>query len=61
MPEEPSWEGFDFTPSDERRPHWLILWFAIVLALMAVAAGGAWILAGPDALAWMAGQGRLLQ
>ena len=61
MPEEPSWEGFDFTPSDERRPHWLILWFAIVLALMAVAAGAAWILAGPDALAWMAGQGRLLQ
>jgi hypothetical protein len=61
MPEEPSWEGFDFIPSDERRPHWLILWFAIVLALMAVAAGAAWILAGPDALAWMAGQGRLLQ
>src|SRR5580765_7148755 len=35
MPEENSWEGFDFSPDDERRPLRMILWFAIILALLA--------------------------
>jgi len=60
LPETIAWQDFDFIPDDERRPHRVILWFAIVLALLAVAAGAAWMLAGPDALAAMVRQGQLL-
>jgi hypothetical protein len=61
LPDASHWEGFDFSAIDERRPHRVILWFAIVLALLAVAAAAAWMLAGPDAAASMARQGALLQ
>jgi hypothetical protein len=55
-PEVASWEDFDLTPAKERRPHRAILWFAIMLAVLAVAAGTAWMVAGPDALIALAGQ-----
>ena len=61
LPDAIPWDSFDFSQSYERRPHRLILWFAIGLAVLALAAGAAWVLAGPDALASMARQGRLLQ
>jgi len=54
-PDQPSWDEFDFTPAEENHPHRAILWFALVLALLAAAAGAAWMLAGPDALARLAG------
>jgi hypothetical protein len=60
-PEAIPWDEFDFTPSDERRPRRVILWFAILLALLAVAAGATWMLAGPDALVSLARQGGLLE
>lgn len=56
LPDAASWEDFDFTPAEVRRPHRAILWLALVLTLLAVAAGAAWVLAGPDALGSMAGQ-----
>jgi hypothetical protein len=55
-PEVIAWEDFDFTPVEERRPHRAILWFALVLAALAAAAGTAWIVAGPDALVALVGQ-----
>lgn len=55
-PELISWEDFDFTPVEERRPHRAILWFALVLAILAAAAGAAWMVMGPNALASLAGQ-----
>ena len=55
-PDEISWDGFDFAPPRERSPHRAILWFALVLAMLAAAAGAAWMLAGPEALARLAGQ-----
>ena len=55
-PEVISWEDFDFTPVEERRPHRAILWFALVLAILAAAAGAAWTMMGPDALVALAGQ-----
>ena len=51
-----SWDDFDFMPAEERAAHGAILWLALVLALLAAAAGTAWMLAGPDALALMARQ-----
>jgi len=51
-----SWEDFDFTPAEERTPHRATLWLALVLALLAAAAGTAWMLVGPDALAKLAAQ-----
>ena len=56
-----SWQDFDFTPAEERGPHRAILWFALVLAVLATTAGAAWMLAGPDALVSMAGQFRALR
>ena len=55
-PEVIAWEDFDFTPVEERRPHRAILWFALVLAVLAAAAGAAWMVAGPDALVALVGQ-----
>ena len=54
-PKAASWDDFDFTPVEETHPHRAILWFALVLALLAAAAGAAWMLAGPDTLARLAG------
>ena len=55
-PEVVGWHDFDFAPVEERRPHRAILWFALVLALLAAAAGAAWMVIGPDALVALAGQ-----
>jgi len=55
-PEAASWDDFDFTPAEDNHPHRAIFWFALVLALLAAAAGAAWMLAGPDALAKLAAQ-----
>src|SRR4249919_704470 len=55
-PEIVAWHDFDFTPVEERRPHRAILWFALVLAALAAAAGAAWMVIGPDALMALAGQ-----
>ena len=60
-PEVISWDGFDFTPVEERRPHRALLWFALVLAILAAAAGAAWMVMGPDALVALAGQIGLVQ
>ena len=56
LPDATSWEDFDFSPPEERRPHRAILWLALVLALLAAAAGTAWMMAGPDALVALTGQ-----
>ena len=55
-PEVVAWHEFDFTPVEERRPHRAILWCALVLAVLAAAAGAAWMVIGPDALMALAGQ-----
>jgi len=55
-PEIVAWHDFDFAPVEERRPHRAILWFALVLAVFAAAAGAAWMVIGPDALMALAGQ-----
>ena len=55
-PENIAWEDFDFTSADEGRPHRAILWFALVLAVLAVATGAAWMLAGPNPLESMVSQ-----
>jgi hypothetical protein len=55
-PEAVAWDDFDFAAAEERSPHRAILWFALVLAMLAIAAGAAWMLAGPDALVALAGQ-----
>lgn len=60
-PEPMSFEDFDFAPVEEARPHRAILWFALVLAILAAAAGAAWMVMGPDALASLAGQIGLVQ
>jgi hypothetical protein len=57
-PDATSWDDFDFTPPEERRPHRAILWLALVLALLAATAGAAWMLGGPDALATLPAQVR---
>ena len=57
-PEQAVWKDFDFTPAEERRPHRAILWFALVLAVLAASAGAAWMLVGPEALAAQVGQWR---
>ncbi len=54
-PDQPSWEDFNFAPAEEHHPHRAILWFSFVLALLAAVAGATWMLAGPDALAKLAG------
>jgi hypothetical protein len=60
-PDVIAWDEFGYTPSEERRPHRAILWFALVLALLAAAAGSAWMLASPDALVALVGQIGALQ
>jgi hypothetical protein len=55
-PEAVAWDDFDFTPVEERSPNRAILWFALVLAVLAIAAGAAWMVAGPNAVAMLAGQ-----
>ena len=55
-PEIVAWHDFDFAPVEERRPHRAILWFALVLAVFAAAAGAAWMVLGPDALMALARQ-----
>jgi len=44
------WEQFDFSPDNEHRPHRLILWFALGLALLAAVTGATWMLAGTRAM-----------
>jgi len=55
-PEAVVWADFDFAPPEERHPHGAILWLALVLAILAIAAGAAWMLASPNALVTLAGQ-----
>jgi len=55
-PDIVAWEDFDFTPLEERHPHRALLWFALALAILAMAAGAAWMLAGPDTLVTLGGQ-----
>jgi hypothetical protein len=55
-PELISWDASDFTSVEEPGPHRAMLWFALVLAALAVVSGAAWMLVGPDALAQLAGQ-----
>ena len=45
-----AWDSFAFVEDEEPQPRRAWLWFALVLALLAAAAGAAWLLLGPDAL-----------
>ena len=55
-----TWDQFGFVGEEGRRPSRAILWLALALAFLAVAAGGVWVGIGPERLMAMAAEAGLV-